>query len=240
MGGPPRALPTTIWSHVLAAGDSRHPEHRGALEQLLHAYWKPVYVYIRVAWHKSVEDAKDLTQEFFTLLLERDYMSRVRPEKGSFRGYLKRALKHFLINKQERGADLFVKGKGIPLEADPGELERLGAIATDESPERAYDRAWHNCLMNAAVQQMEGTLRADGKPLYYAAFRRYCLDPESEPTSAPSYQEVAAELGIHESDVRNYLSHCRQLLRQILRTRIRDYVASESDVEEELSEVIRG
>ncbi len=41
------------------------------------------------------EDARDLTQGFFTQLIEKQSLSRADPERGRFRSYLLGAFKHF-------------------------------------------------------------------------------------------------------------------------------------------------
>ncbi len=233
-------FPSTIWPGILAAGDAQHPEHREALEKFLRTYWLPVCAYIRAAWHKTPDDAKDLTQGFFTLVIEKGYLARVKPEYGSFRSYLKMALKHFLINAKERGKDLFVRGRPVAIEATPEELERLGAISQDEGPDRAFDRAWFAELLERGVRQLEESLRADSKGVYFEVFRSYCLEPERSGATQPSYREVADRLGISENDVRNFLSHCRQRLRQLLRERISEYAGTEEEIEEDLREVAGG
>lgn len=65
-------------------------------------------------------------------------------------------------------------------------------------------------------------------------FERYCLDPEGRVT----YGRVAGELGLTESDVRNYLRHARRELRSLPRTRIRDYTASSAEVADELRSIL--
>jgi hypothetical protein len=63
------AFTTTHWSVVLAAqGPSRAAEE--ALEKLCCTYWRPIYSFVRLQGVKP-EEAKDLTQGFFALLLER-------------------------------------------------------------------------------------------------------------------------------------------------------------------------
>jgi DNA-directed RNA polymerase specialized sigma24 family protein len=61
-------FPTTSWTLVLrAAGpDAR----RSALEDLCAIYWRPVYAFVR-RQVSDEEQAKDLTQAFFTRLLEK-------------------------------------------------------------------------------------------------------------------------------------------------------------------------
>ena len=48
------------------------------------------------------EEAEDLTQGFFALLLERRDFDTVRKEKGRLRSYLLTSLKHFLTNERNR------------------------------------------------------------------------------------------------------------------------------------------
>ena len=46
----------------------------------------------------STDDAKDLTQAFFTRVLEKGYFKEARQERGRFRAFLLTAVKRFLIN----------------------------------------------------------------------------------------------------------------------------------------------
>src|ERR1043166_330823 len=81
----PAAFTTTHWSLVLEAqGES--PAAQQALEKLCRTYWRPIYSFVRRqrAW---AEDADDLTQGFFALLLERKDLNTVRKEKGRLRSY---------------------------------------------------------------------------------------------------------------------------------------------------------
>ena len=52
-----------------AAADSAEAPARVALEQLCEVYWPPLYSYLRRRGHDR-EEAEDLTQGFFTRLLE--------------------------------------------------------------------------------------------------------------------------------------------------------------------------
>ena len=83
----PHELPTTSWSLVVAAGQKPTASARGALESLCGSYWEPVYAFLRRKGH-GPEDARDLTQGFFTRLLEKHYMRDVVRERGRFRSFL--------------------------------------------------------------------------------------------------------------------------------------------------------
>src|SRR5438034_11735083 len=98
--GSPVAFTTTHWSVVLEAqGES--PAAQEALEKLCRTYWRPIYGFVR-RQDVEPEEAKDLTQGFFALLLERRDLDAVRKEKGRLRSYLLTSLKHFLTNERNR------------------------------------------------------------------------------------------------------------------------------------------
>src|SRR5262245_7703293 len=98
LGGTSPAFRTTMWSDIVAAGDPGNPGARENLDRLIRTYWKPAFAYLQASWRLSVEDAKDCTQAFFARLLERDSWASISRDKGSFRSYLKGALKYFMIN----------------------------------------------------------------------------------------------------------------------------------------------
>lgn len=224
LGGDDRRFPTTQWTQV---------QDPARLDELLRAYWKPAYAYIRIAWRKSNEDAKDLTQSFFARLLENGRMSGVQADGGRFRSYLKRALKNFLIDA-DRAAET-----RRPVEATV-------AITADAvaDPDRAFDREWLSCLMTGALAALEAELNKEGKTKYYDVFRLYLLeDPAGDVDTIasrsgelrlPTYAGVARTLGLGESDVRNFLSHCRARLRTLMKEGVRGTVEDTRDVEDEL------
>src|ERR1035441_254279 len=94
---------TTQWSVVLAAQGSS-PAADEALEKLCRTYWWPLYGFIRRDGY-APEEAQDLTQGFFELLLEKRDLDVVRREKGRLRSYLLASLKNFLGKARRREAD---------------------------------------------------------------------------------------------------------------------------------------
>ncbi|HET6889015.1 MAG TPA: hypothetical protein VFH87_13950 [Candidatus Udaeobacter sp.] len=107
---------TTRWSVVLEAQGKSPPAHE-ALENLCRTYWRPIYGFVRRQGIKP-EEAKDLTQGFFALILERKDFQSVRQEKGHWRSFLLASLKHFMANER-RDAATIKRGGGrrlIPLD----------------------------------------------------------------------------------------------------------------------------
>jgi hypothetical protein len=76
----------------------------------------------------GAEDAEDLTQGFFALLLERKDLNTVRKEKGRLRSHLLTSVKNFVAD-ESRHAMALKRGKGqrlIPFD-DIREGERIDA-----------------------------------------------------------------------------------------------------------------
>ena len=111
-----------------AQGES--PAAQKALEKLCRTYSRvPIYGYVR-RHGAGTEDAEDLTQGFFALLLERKDLNSVRKKKGRLRSYLLASVKHFLAD-ESRHAIALKRGKGqrlIPFD-DIREGERIEANA---------------------------------------------------------------------------------------------------------------
>jgi hypothetical protein len=57
-----------------------------ALARLCQTYWYPLYAYVRLRGH-SPEEAKDLTQEFFSRLLQNKTLAYMKRDCGKFRSF---------------------------------------------------------------------------------------------------------------------------------------------------------
>lgn len=67
----PRVFATTRWSLVLAGANSEGDQQKAteALAELCRTYWRPIFSYVCRRGY-SIEDAQDLTQDFFLMILE--------------------------------------------------------------------------------------------------------------------------------------------------------------------------
>lgn len=243
IGGSRRDFPSTCWTLIRKAGGL----NRESLERLIYLYWKPAYCYLRAAGRRSVEDAKDLTQDFFTRLIERKDWERLSPERGSFRGFLKRALKNFLIDAARREQARQPSSKFL-FRFDEVRDEPAGP-----DPESAFDVEWVRTVLRDSIRELEDRLRKEGSANVFEVFRLYCLpeggkgDPGESSrllkgleAKGSTYADVAKKLGLRESDVRKRLSRCRSLLREIVLERIREYAGDDRDVREEFEAILKG
>jgi len=82
-------FPTTRLS-ALAADRSSDPIVRElGFSRIADAYWKPIYLYLRLQHGRAAEDASDLTQDFFARAWERETFRSYDPAKGRFRTFVR-------------------------------------------------------------------------------------------------------------------------------------------------------
>lgn len=229
IGGPRRSFPTTLWSELLSGQGADPSQKRRSLECLFSRYWKPVYCSIRYGWRVPPEEAKDTVQEFFLDLFERDAFRDLDPSRGRFRSFLKAALRHFMMNLRRDAARL-KRGGGAKL-LGLGDLE--APRACPGPPDEVLDREWMGTMLARALEQLRQDLQREEKEIYYRVFERYDLAEGDV-----SYRIVAAETGLTESDVRNYLHFARQALRQIVTRQVSEYAANGADLREDVAWIL--
>ena len=228
------AFVTTHWSVVLAAqGES--DAARGALEKLCRTYWWPLYGFVRRNGHNP-EEAQDLTQGFFALLLERRDLNVVRREKGRLRSYLLVSLKNFLAKARRRELTLKrAEGRAlVPLDEllarERADLEPADNLTAD----RIYERRWALTLLDQVLKRLETEYRSAGNAKLFDCLKEFLSDEPARRTQA----EVAAELGMTEDALKQAFHRLRQRYRELLRDEIAQTVAVPGDVEEELRHFI--
>src|SRR5436190_4778279 len=233
-GQEPGLFVTTHWSVVLAAGQDESSIARHALEQLCRAYWYPLYVYTRRRGY-DVEEAKDLTQEFFMRLIERKSLGGVEEKRGRFRYFLLAALKHFLSDEWDK-ANAIKRGGGltfIPLDAQDPE-DRYHLEPRDEStPESAYQRRWALTMLELTLARLREEFQLAGKEAVFEQLKTFITGDRSE----ISYAEAAARLGMTEAAAKMTVTRMRQRYRALLRAEIANTVNDPKEVDTEMREL---
>ena len=227
-------FPRTSWSLVQRTG-----EH-GALNDLCTLYWRPVYVFLRRRGHRP-SDAEDLTQSFFTSIVENDMFVRGCPKKGRFRTFLLGALKRHVTNhwrhegRQKRGGQY----EHLPLatsEMDFQDAEaRYAAEPADTlTPEHVFERRWVVELLERAGKRLRYDYEATGKG------REYELLQTVLGTHQPTVDlaSIGKELGIKEASVRVLIHRLRRNFRAAFRDEIAQTVNSHEEVEEEFQRLL--
>ncbi len=226
-------FPATRWSVIAAARSEDVAERANALEALCAAYWKPVYKYVRLRWNRVAADAQDLTQGFFSELLERELLSRFDANKSRLRTYLRVCVDSFVMNedkaarRQKRGGN----NQHVALDFAAAE-EELGAAAIDaaslaspESLEEFFEKEWVRSLFALAVEDLRQLCVATQRERTFRLFEAYDLEGDDH----ISYQRLAAEYGIAVTDVTNTLAWARREFRKIALGRLRELCSTEDE-----------
>lgn len=232
LGGAQQGFPVTLWEVLSRARDGDARVRREGWEDLSRRYWKPVYQYVRIAWAKSNEDAKDLTQAFFLWLIEGEALERYKPERASFRAYLKSLLKHF-VQHQEDARRRLKRGGGVRILELDGSLASVKNLLPDPAgadPEKVFDRAWRNTLVADAVGRVRARLHSQGRELQFRVYEAYDL---VAPAERPTYAELAGRFEIREKDIDNHLIAVREALRSEVREEIAKLTVDRDDLERE-------
>jgi RNA polymerase sigma factor (sigma-70 family) len=225
---------TTHWSVVLEA-QGPTPVARAALEKLCRTYWRPVYGFVRRE-STEPEEAKDLTQGFFALLLERRDLDTVRQERGRLRSYLLTSLKHFLINEHQR-AMAIKRGEGQHLISldQLRDREHLRFEPVDTSTaDQIYERRWALALLDQILTRLEDEYRLAGNVILFEHLKALLTDEPGRPSQA----QIAAELGMTENAVKQAFHRLRERYRQLLREEIAHTVMAPGDIEDELRHLV--
>jgi RNA polymerase sigma-70 factor (ECF subfamily) len=234
-GNSPAPFPETSWRSILAARDRQAPDYVDRVNRLAKLYWRPVYWYIRLQWSKTHEQCKDLTQQFFLQMLERDVFGLADPSKGSFRSFLRAVLKHFLL-VTKRDERRLKRGGGkslLSLTMDDVQEERILPAAKGKTPDETFDLEWARSVMDEAFGRLETESRKEKQQEAYEAFKRYYF------AKTPlSYAEVAKQMGISEFTLQNRLYAMRQRLKKIVRDLVTDSVGGPEEVENELKALL--
>jgi RNA polymerase sigma-70 factor (ECF subfamily) len=225
----PAQFATTRWSLIRATRDPGEAAARQALADLCRLYWFPIYSFIRRRG-PSDDRAQDLTQEFFTRLLERDGLATADPSRGRFRSYLLAACQHFLANQHDHDVALKRGGGQELLSLDFADADsRYGKEPADgRTPEQEFERRWALQMLDQALSALRREYAASDRLRLFERLKG-SLTGESE-----AYSNLATDLGLTEGAIKVAVHRLRQRYREQLRAIIAETVNSEEEVDDEI------
>jgi DNA-directed RNA polymerase specialized sigma24 family protein len=235
--GGPREFVTTRWSLILSAANLGDEEQkaRQALADLCRTYWRPIFLFVR-ARGCSIEDAQDLTQDFFVTILRDNWLQHADRNRGRFRSLLLRSLQNFLINAAEKthahkrgGGVEFISWDDWMAEA-PSQLSISVQALDSLPPDRIFDLTWATTVVEHAFQRLREECESKGKLWLFQALSSYLTDERDE----LSYPNLSTELGITEVAVKKQLHNMRQRYRSLLRDEVSQTVEDPADVDDEI------
>jgi RNA polymerase sigma-70 factor (ECF subfamily) len=232
----PAAAPfaSTHWSLVLLARGRPSPAANEAMAALCRAYWYPLYAYIRRRVG-SAADAEDLTQEFFTRLLQNDFLATVDRSRGRFRAFLLACCNHFLANECDRARAQKRGGGRAILSLDFRDADQRYATEPAETltPERLFGRRWALQLLEATLDRLRDEYHQAGKASLYERLKGALLGDHA----ALSYAQIGTELDLTEAAVKKAAQRLKQRYRELLRAEIAVTVDGPEEVEEEIRDL---
>ncbi len=225
---------STHWSAVLAAGQPGSRRAAAAIEELCRTYWYPLYAYIRRRGYE-VEEAQDLTQEFFTEMLENHWLKSADPQRGKFRSFLLGAMNHFLANDWRR-AHTLKRGGGKALISldDTAERRYAADAATGLTPEKMYERRWAWSLFERAFSRLREQYAAAGKARLYDVLKGFLADDIDE----GDYARLAGQLEMTHGAVGTAVHRLRDRYRELVREEVAHTVADPAEVEDEIRSLL--
>ncbi len=222
-----RRFPTTQWNLVLIAGNGFSVESREALADLCRIYWYPLYAYVRRQGYLP-DEAQDLTQGFFTRLLEKQYLRDYQRERGRFRSFLLASLKHFLANQrdwdraQKRGGGV----SPLPFEEllQSGEQRYNLEPQTHLTPERIFEKQWATTILDRVLSRLREQTEQ------FELLKPYLIGDEDR----IPYRQLAVDLSTTEGALKVSMHRLRRRFREVLREEISHTVSDPSEVQEEI------
>jgi len=117
-------------------------------------------LFLRLRRGYSSEDAEDLTQDFFLMILETNWLQQADHGRGRFRSLLLKSLQNFLHNAADKNRTL-KRGCSVQFVSwTPGMTEApsqytISARALDSlAPERLFDLRWAATVVEHALRRL--------------------------------------------------------------------------------------
>ena len=121
------------------------------MSQLVTAYWKPVYGYLRLKWRLDRDAASDATQEFFLRAMEKSYFDWFDPSRARFRTFLRTCVDRFASKERRDAGRLKREGSAHLLSLDfAGAEARVAAVASISGNPGNNCRLCHSALRTGA------------------------------------------------------------------------------------------
>jgi RNA polymerase sigma-70 factor (ECF subfamily) len=226
-------FPSTQLSLVRIAAQGSGEESRQALATLCRLYWYPLYAFVRRQGY-TPDAAQDLTQAFFTRLLEKKYLKDYARDRGRFRSFLLASLKHFLSNERDR-TNAQKRGGGVSalsLDAviQAGERRYSLEPRSELTPDRIFERQWALTVLERVISRLQSEFDQTGKGPQFERMKPFLTGDE---TRIP-YAELAGQLDLTEGALKVAIHRLRRRFREVLRDEIAQTVVQPHEIQDEI------
>ena len=240
MGGTRKVFPKTPWTDIRGAKTRDEAKQRAVVDNLINEYWKPVYCYLRRIGYAN-EPAKDLTQGFYNeIVLGHNLIRHADQSKGRFRTFLLTALKRYVVSEHRHETAKIRSPKNGVGRLEAAEVQNLATKRSGLAPEDVFHHAWAANLLDQVIGEVKDEYCKSGKAVYWEAFRERVLSPIFTGAKPASLKEIRMIYGV-ESDgqVSNMIVTVKRRFHSILKRRLRQFVQSDLEVEDEFNELLK-
>lgn len=199
---------------------------------LLDIYLPALRTFLIESRHISLEQADDLLQEFvLSKLLTRKLFKHVDRSKGRFRSYIVKSLSNF-VNTKIRSETSFRTVTILD--------ETIDCVSEERNAIDEFDRQWVRQVVLDALQLMEADCRAKRREDLWEIFQARVAEPLLSGSSAKSYTDLVERYQIKTPrQAINLLVTAKRCFTRNLRKAISRYVRDESEIDEEIKDLLR-
>lgn len=215
IGGENRGFQETAWTQIVQAKEGSTSTVKDVLNHLIDLYWKPVYFHIRRKGH-DIESAKDLTQQYFAVFMERGVLMSVSPEKGKFRSFILASLDNFLCDEYD-------KRNAIKRKAN----FKLEEVDQQFHEDHTFEKDWATVVLDRAFTRLQ-----ELSP-------REAMVVEAQRMGKTKYQELAEQLETSEANIKVLAHRGRTKLKALILDELSETVSKPGEEKEELAALFR-
>jgi RNA polymerase sigma factor (sigma-70 family) len=226
-------FPQTSWELLTEAGAAESGDG-SALNEFTERYYAAVRAYVSAIVRNDAE-RDDYTQKFFvTVVINRRLLAGARGARGSFRSYLKQAIRNFLVD--EHRARSRKKSQPALSNIHPDTLEggwdRLIADSSP-APDIAFQRTWARSLVGVALSRVNRLCEQKGQREHFQLFAgRFLMGTER------GWRELGAAFGLDEKTARSRADTVVRQFRSVLRELVAADSAPGTDIDAEIRALI--
>jgi len=238
IGGSRSTFLVTQWSQINAFAGLNPDQQQAVLTDLVAAYWKPVYCYLRRKGYGN-EDAKDLTQGFFhEVVMGRHLIEQADETRGRFRTLLLTALDRYVISVH-RQQTASKRRPAIAVSLPDDAADALSVVATDMGPQEAFVYAWACDLIREVLADVQHRCTQDDKQVHWQLFYLRVVEPLFTGRPALPLGQLCEKFDVPTTvKAENMIVTVRRRFQTAMKDRVRQYVSSDNEVDQEIRDLM--
>lgn len=231
-------FPATCWSLVALAGKSQTVRSLKALDDLLTRYYPALRTHLTHHLHLPPARADDLLQTFVSeRILVRDLLKRAHRGRGRFRSFLLKSFKNFLVS-QIRKEKAQKRAPNASTNVSLSEYEDYVAVPSER--DKDLNAVWAQQVIAQAIEDMRSICQSRRRLDIWGVFEGRILDPILSNTEPVSYEDLAQRFGFDTPlKAANALTTAKRGFRQALSKVVADTVADKTQIDAEISDLMK-